>query len=182
MKKSSFLKLFIVFVALLALGVGCQKIANLLSFQVSDSSNFTIPASAAVAGAVLSLPGSSVKSTAQSTYQNNNTSAQYVQNVTLDQLTLTTTNPSAQNFDFLQSISIYISSDAGGSDKVLLASLSSVPKSQTSITLNPAGNQLDKYLKASSYTLTTQAQIAQPLRQDADIRADSRFTAHASLP
>jgi hypothetical protein len=182
MKKSSFLTLFITFLALLALGVGCQKIANLLSFQVNDSTSITIPMSATVAGAIINLPGSQTKSTAQSTYQNNNTSAEYVQNVTLDQLTLTTTNPSAQNFDFLQSISIYISSETNGSDKVLLASLSPVPKGKTSITLNPAGNQLDKYLKASSYTLTTQAQIAQPLRQDTDIRADSRFTAHANIP
>jgi len=182
MKKSILPHLAFAFIALLALGVGCQKITNLLSFSVNDSTSLTIPASATVAGAVLSLPGSPMQSTAQSTYQNNNTSAQYVQNVTLDQLTLTTTNPSSQNFDFLQSINIYISTDTNSSDKVLLASLNPIPKGQTSITLNPAGNQLDKYLKASSYTLTTQAQVAQPLRQNTDIRADSRFNVHANIP
>lgn len=182
MKKSIFPHLVLTFIALLVLGVSCKKLAQLLSFTVSDSTSFTVPASGTLAGAVLNLPGVGVKTTAQSTYQNNNTSAQYVQDVTLSSLTLTTTNPTSQNFDFLQSISIYISTDAAGSDKVLLASLSPVPKGQTSIALNPAGNQLDKYLKASSYTLTTQAQIAQPLRQDTDIRADEKFTVHANIP
>lgn len=182
MKKSIFPQLAFAFIALLALGVGCKKIAGLLSFTVSDSTSMTIPASATVAGTVLNAPGAPVQSTAQNTYQNNNTSAQYVQNVTLDQLTLTTTNPSTQTFDFLQSVSLYIATDASGSDKVLLASLSSIPKGQTSISLNPAGNQLDKYLKASSYTLITQAQIAQPLPQNTTIRADSRFNVHANVP
>ncbi|MGI4834334.1 MAG: hypothetical protein ACRYFK_12835 [Janthinobacterium lividum] len=182
MKKSSFLKLFIVFVALLALGVSCQKIANLLSFQVNDSASFTLPAAGLAMGALLTLPGVTVNSTSQSTYQSHNTSAQYVQNVTLDQLTLTTTNPSTQNFDFLKSVSIYIATDAVGSNKVLLASLSPVPTGQTSISLNPAGNTLDMYLKASSYTLITQVELTQALKQNTDVRADSRFNAHASLP
>ena len=182
MKKSILPHLAFAFIALLALGVSCQKIAGLLSFTVSDSSSVTIPASGPVAGAVLSLPSMSVNSTSQSTYQSNNTSAQYVQDVTLDKLTMTTTNPSTQTFDFLKSISIYIATDATGSDKVLLASLNPVPTGQTSITLNPAGNTLDKYLKSSSYTLITQAEIAKGLTQSTDVRVDSRFNVHANVP
>lgn len=181
MKKLPFSPLLLL-LPLLVLGSSCKKIANLLSFQVSDSSTFTIPAMSVVPGVTLSLPGVSVNSTSQSTYQNNNTSAQYVQDVTLDKLTLTVTNPSTQNFDFLKSISIYIATDATGSNKVLLASLSPVPTGQTSISLNPAGNKLDMYLKASSYTLFTQAEVAQLLPQNTDVRADSRFTVHANLP
>ena len=182
MNKSILPHLTFAFMALLALGVGCKKIASLLSFNVNDSTSFTIPAAGTVAGMTLSLPGVTVNSTSQSTYQNNNTSAQYVQNVTLNKLTLTTTNPSTQNFDFLKSISIYIATDAAGSNKVLLASLSPVPTGQTSISLNPAGNMLDMYLKASSYTLITQAEIAKGLAQNTDIRADSQFNAHANVP
>ncbi len=173
---------FITLVSLLLGTSSCKKIASLLSFQVSDSSSFTVPGTPFVPGVTLSIPGVTVNSTAQSTYKNNNTSADYVQDVTLDQLTLTVTNPSTQNFDFLKSISIYIATDAAGSNKVLLASLASVPTGQTSINLTPAGNKLDLYLKASSYTLTTTAELAQTLRQNTDVRADSRFTVHANIP
>ena len=177
-------KLYILSLLLLLISASsCKKIASLLSFTVSDSSSFTVPGTPFIPpGVVLNIPGVSVPTTAQSTYKNNNTSADYVQDVTLDRLTLTVTNPSTQNFDFLKSISIYIATDAAGSNKVLLASLASVPTGQTSISLTPAGNKLDQYLKSSSYTLTTTAELAQTLRQNTDVRADSRFTVHANIP
>ena len=176
-------KFYLLALPLLLLGAGgCKKIVSLLSFQVNDSSTFTIPGTTFVPGATLSLPGVTVLSTSQSTFKNNNTSADYVQDVTLDRLTLTVTNPSTQNFDFLKSISIYISTDAAGTNKVLLASLSPVPTGQTSISLNPGSAKLDQYLKGSSYTLTTTAELAQTLRQNTDVRADSRFNVHANLP
>lgn len=167
---------------LLLSGVGCKKIASLLSFQVNDSSSFTIPGTPFITGASLNIPVVTVRTTAQTTYKSNNTSAAYVQDVTLDKLTLTVTNPTTQNFDFLKSISIYIATDAAGSNKMLLASLASVPTGQTSINLTPAGGKLDQYLKSDSYTLTTTAELAQTLRQNTDVRADSRFTVHANLP
>ncbi|RZJ91512.1 MAG: hypothetical protein EOO60_07940 [Hymenobacter sp.] len=177
-------KSYLLLLTCLLLGAGsCKKIAELLSFQVSDSSSFTVPGTPFVPpGVTLTIPGVSVPTTAQSTYKNNNTSADYVHDVTLDRLTLTVTNPSTQNFDFLKSISVYIATDAAGSNKVLLASLANVPTGQTSISLNPAGNQLDMYLKSNSYTLTTTAELAQTLRQNTEVRADSRFNVHANLP
>jgi hypothetical protein len=177
-------KPYLLLFALLLLGAGsCKKIVGLLSFKVNDSSSFTVPGTPFVPpGIVLSIPGVSVPTTAQSTYKSNNTSADYVQDVTLDQLTLTVTNPSTQNFDFLKSISIYIATDAAGSNKVLLASLATVPTGQTSISLTPAGNKFDLYLKSNSYTLITAATLAQTLRQNTDVRADSRFNVHANLP
>jgi hypothetical protein len=173
--------LFLLCVLLLGVG-GCQKIADLLSFQVSDSSTFTIPGTSFFTGATINIPVVTVTSTSQSTYKNNGTSADFVQNVTLDRLTLTVTNPNTQNFDFLKSISIYIATDAAGSNKVLLASLSAVPTGQTSISLTPTSAKLDQYLKGDSYTLTTTAELAQTLRQNTDVRADSRFNVTAKLP
>jgi len=177
-------KYYLLLLPFLLLGsISCKKLLNLLTFQVSDSSSFTIPGTPFVPpGVSLSIPGVSVPTTAQSTYKNNNTSADYVQDVTLDKLTLTVTNPSTQNFDFLKSISIYIATDAAGSNKILLASLPSVPTGQTSINLNPTGAKLDMYLKNSSYTLTTTAELAQTLRQNTEVRADSRFNVRATLP
>lgn len=176
-------KYYLLLLPLLLLGsVGCKKIASLLSFPVSDSSSFTIPGTPFITGASLNIPVLTVRTTAQTTYKSNNTSAAYVQDVTLDKLTLTVTNPTTQNFDFLKSISIYIATDAAGSNKILLASLAAVPTGQTSIDLTPAGSKLDLYLKNDSYTLTTTAELAQTLRQNTDVRADSRFTVHANLP
>ncbi|QKG52886.1 hypothetical protein [Hymenobacter sp. BRD67] len=166
---------------LLIAGGSCQKIADLLNFTISDSTNFTIPATGILIGTALNLPGIPVSSNSSSTYAGNNTTASLVQNVTLNKLSLTTVDPASQNFDFLKSISLYIASDASGSDKVLLASLDPVPTGQTTINLTPGGNKLDKYLSTGNYTLFTSAVLAKALPQDTKVRADSQFNVQANV-
>ena len=173
------------FVLMLLLGtVGCKKILDLLTFQINDSTTFQLPATGPAPGPlpnpVLTLPVT-VNSTASSTYQNNNTTADYVQDVTLDRLALTVTDPAGQNFDFVKSVSITIASDAAGTNKVPLASLNPVPTGQTTINLTPSGQKLDLYLRGGPYTLFTTVEFTQlGLRQATTVRADSRFNVKAN--
>lgn len=160
---------------------GCKKIEDLLTFQVNDSSSFVVPASGLLNATVLSLPGATVNSSSSSTYAANNTSADHIQDVTLDRLALTVTDPAGQNFDFLKSVKIYIATDNSGTNKTLLASLSPVPTGQTTINLMPSGAKLDQYLRSSSYTLFTDVELAQAVRQNTTVRADSRFNVKAKL-
>lgn len=178
----SFSKFFYAGFFALLLGVGgCKAIENLLTFQVSDSSSFVVPASGVLNTAVLSLPGATVNSSSSGTYSANNTSADRVQDVSLDRLALTVTDPAGQNFDFLKSVKVYIASDNAGTNKTLLASLSPVPTGQTTITLTPSGAKLDAYLRNGSYSLFTDVEMAQPVRQNTTVRADSRFNVKAKL-
>ena len=184
MKKSLFAPALFV-LALLLGTVGCKKILNLLTFQVNDSSTFQLPATPALPGSstgpVVSLPGVTVNSTANTTFQNNNTAADHIQDVTLDRLALTITDPAGQTFDFVKSISISIASDASGTNKVPLASLNPVPPGQTTINLTPSGQKLDAYLRSGSYTLFTTVEMTQlGLRQATTVRADSRFNVKAN--
>ena len=184
MKKSPLITTIFVFALLLGTA-SCKKILDLLTFQINDSSTFQLPATPALptgtTGPVITLPGVTVNSTASSTYQNNNTSADYVQDVTLDRLALTITDPAGQNFDFVKSISISISTDATGAGKVLLASLNPVPTGQTTIELKPADQKLDVFLRGGSYTLFTTVEFTQlGLRQPTTVRADSRFNVKAN--
>ena len=181
--KNLLLRKIILLVPVLLLSLAsCKKILDLLTFQIKDSTSFTLPASGLVPGTLLTLPGFTVNSSSANTYKANNTSADYVQDVTLDQRTLTVTDPASQNFDFLKSVSLYIASDANGTNKTLLASLNPVPTGQTTITLTPAGNKLDIYLKGDAYSLFTTAELAQPLRQSTTLRADTRFNVKARRP
>jgi len=174
-------KIRLVLPLLLLAAISCQKLVSLLNFKISDSTNFTIPATGLVMNTALALPGIAVSSNSSSTYAGNNTTADYVQDVTLDKLTLTTTDPSTQTFDFLKSISLYIATDATGTNKTLLASLSPVPTGQTTISLTPSGNKLDLYLRSGNYTLFTTAELAKPLPQDTKVRADSQFNVKANV-
>lgn len=163
---------------LLSLG-SCKKTANLLSFKVEDSSTVNLPPTPTGS---YTLPGIPVLSTSANTYKNNNTQAKYVQDVTLDYLNMTLTAPAGSNFDFLQSVSLEIASDATGANKMLLASLNPVPKGQTVIHLNPTTEKLDVYLRNDSYTLFTTAVLTQPLKQTTTLKTDVRYSVRARQP
>lgn len=169
--------LFLLPLAALLLTMSCEKILDLLEFSVEDSQTITVPATLPI-GQFFALPSVAVSSTSKTTYANNNTSADYVQDVTLSRLALTITSPTGQNFDFLKRIEVYISTDAN-SQGVLLASLNPVPTGATTIELTPADQKLDVFLSQGSYTLTTKVEVTQPLTQQVTIRADSRFKVKA---
>ncbi|AII52196.1 hypothetical protein [Hymenobacter sp. APR13] len=167
--------------AALLLTLGCKKILDLLEFTVEDSQTITVPATVPL-GQFFPLSPVAVSSTSRATYANNNTSADYVQDVTLERLALTITSPTGQNFDFLRRIEVYISTSANSSDQVLLASLNPVPTGATSIELTPANQKLDVFLRGDSYMLTTKVDVVKPLGQNVTLRADSRFKVKARKP
>ncbi|TGE15261.1 hypothetical protein [Hymenobacter elongatus] len=164
----------ILFIAPLFLLLGvlsCKKLAELLTFEISNSQNIKIPASAVVTvPVILPVP---VTSNAEQTFKNNNTNADLVKDVSLTKFTLTITDPSAANFDFLNSIKISIGTDQN--DIVPLASLAQVPRGVSVIELTPSGTKLDKYIKSPSYTLYTEATVGRSIAQEITVRADSKF-------
>jgi len=149
----------------------CKKIDQLLTFEIPNSENIKIPASGLINTPFISpVP---VTMSNEQTFKNNNTSADLIKDVRLRNLTLTIVDPATARFDFLQSIKLYIGTDP--SDKVLLASLDSVPTSVSTITLLPSNAKLDAYIKASSYTLYTEVAVRSTVAQELTVRADSRF-------
>lgn len=166
------MKKILFFLPLLFLALfSCEKINELLTFEIANSENIKIPASGLINSPIIApVP---VTMSAQETFKNNNTSANLVKDVRLSKLTLTITDPAAQNFDFLKSIRIYIGAE--GSDKVLLASHDNVPTGVSTLELVPSDAKLDPYIKASSYTLYTEVALRSNVAQELTVRADSKF-------
>jgi len=155
---------------------GCEKFAQLLTFEISDSQDIKIPASGLVDPPFVSpVP---VTMSNQETFENNNTTANLVKDVSLSKLTLTIADPATENFDFLKSIKIYIGTDE--TDKVLLASQDSIPTGVSTIELISGNAKLDKYIKASSYTLFTEVTLKSTVAHELTIRADSKFRVTAN--
>jgi len=149
----------------------CKKLGQLLTFEISNSEDIKIPASGLVDLPVISpVP---VTMNSEESFKNNNTTANLVKDVRLTKLTLTISDPATENFNFLKSIKIYIGTDQ--SDKVLLASQDNVPTGVSSIELISSNAQLDKYIKASSYTLYTEVALRSNVASQLTIRADSKF-------
>lgn len=151
---------------------GCEEVDDLLTFHVHDQTMIRIANTMSV-GLPLDVPTPDVSSDSQQQYKNNNTRADLVKDVKLEELALTIKEPSGKTFSFLKSIRIFISTN--GSDEIELASLNDVAANTSTIKLIPTQEKLDAYAKAPSYNLRTAVTTDEALTQDVDVQVDLKF-------
>ncbi len=160
---------------LLAIFSGCNKagvnflISNQADFRVESSSPLNLP---------FEMGTPDVTTNSSQEFQNNNTASNLIKEVKLEELKLTITSPSGKTFSFLKSVQIFISTNS--SDEIELASLDNIATTATSISLTTSTQNLDKYVKASSYKLRTRVVTKETLTQAVDIRAAIKFRIKAS--
>ena len=152
--------------------VSCKEVDDLLTFNISDRTTITIENSIGV-GLPLDIPTPDVSSDSQQQYENNNTHADLVKDVKLQELNLTITEPSGKNFSFLKSIRIFISTTQD--NEIELASLDDISSSASVIALIPTQDKLDVYARASSYNLRTEVTTDETLTQSVDVQVDLKF-------
>ncbi|MBX9887624.1 MAG: hypothetical protein K2Y30_06790 [Flavobacteriaceae bacterium] len=159
-------------VTLILIFSSCNIIDDLLTFSVDNQTTFKI-ASGFPIGTAFSVVTPEVTTNSNSTFENNNTKADLVKDVTLTSLKLTITDPTDKSFRFLKSVTLYISTDAN--DEIELAYLDDINSISNTIDLIPSNAKLDKYIKASSYKIRTMAVLKETLTQDITIKADMKF-------
>lgn len=166
--------LFPAFILLLIFS-GCNKAG--LNFALSNQADFRVESSSP-----LNLPFEmgtpDVTTNSSQEFQNNNTAANLIKEVKLEELKLTITNPSSKTFSFLKSVQIFISTNSN--DEIELASISNVSSTAQTISLNTSQENLDKYVKSSNYKLRTQVVTKETVTQAIDIRANIKFRVKAS--
>ncbi|MEJ8842466.1 hypothetical protein WG954_08725 [Lacibacter sp. H375] len=154
----------------------CKKLG--VNFGINHQANFRVEAASP-----LNLPFEvgtpDVTTNSSQQFENNNTAANLIKEIKLEELKLTITNPSNKTFSFLKSIQIFISTSS--SDEVELASLDNIVSTAQTISLNCTTQNLDKYVKASSYKLRTKVVTKETLTQAVDIRTDIKFKVKASI-
>lgn len=168
----------IVLILVLSMGLTthCDKIEDLLVFTISDQTTLMIE-STSLLDLPINVPTPDVTTNSSQEFENNNTKAELVKEIKLEQLKLTITDPVTKTFSFLKSIHIYISS--GQNDEIELASMDNVESSANTITLTPTSQLLDKYVKASGYKIRTSIVTREALTQDLEVRADLKFKVKA---
>ena len=168
-------KILFLAVVLFALISGCNKAG--VNFLISNQADFRIESSSP-----LNLPFEmgtpDVTTNSAQEFQNNNTATNLIKEVKLEELKLTITSPSGKTFSFLKSVQIFISTNS--SDEIELASLDNIATTATSISLTTSTQNLEKYVKASSYKLRTRVVTKETLTQAVDIRAAIKFRIKAS--
>lgn len=158
--------------AVLLVMTACEDVEDLLTFNFTDRTQIRIESSAPL-NLPLEIATPAVSSNSQQEYKNNNTRADLVRDVRLEQLKLTITAPTGKTFSFLKTIDIYISTTEA--DEIKLASSHSVTSDASTLELVPTTEKLDTYAKASSYTLRTEVTTDETLTEDVDMNVDLKF-------
>ena len=161
--------LFLIFASCKKSGISFT-ISNQTTFRVESTSPLSLPFEVATPD---------VTTNSSKEFENNRTSSGLIKEVNLEELKLTITNPSGKTFSFIKSIQLFISTN--NSDEIELATLDNITSAAQTISLAPSQQNLDKYIKASSYKIRTKLVTKETLTQAIDIRADLKFRIKASL-
>jgi len=161
---------------LLTVLISCNKVDDLLTFNISDEATFTVESTALV-NVPIPVPTPEVATNSSREFENNDTRADLVKDVRLNDLKLSIVSPSGKTFSFLKSIQVFISTNQN--DEIVLASLDNVPSSASVIDLETTSEKLDTYVKASSYKLRTSIVTRETLTEDVEIRMKLNFTVTA---
>lgn len=166
-------KLATFLILLSVITVSCEQINDLLTFEIKDSTEFTIP-SFTVVSSPISIPVPPIESSSSQAFENSNTNASLVKDVLLKELNLEILDPEAKSFGFLESIAIYIAAE--DVDEVLLASKYDIPEDVGStIMLDTSGEKLDEYIKRGNYTLRTVVKVKEVPGEDVTVNAEMVF-------
>ena len=168
----------ILLIALVALS-GCKAIKKLGQFYVDYNTQAVFPANLPV-NLPLSIASPPIATNSSQVFQNNNTEANLVQSVNLSQLTLTITSPQGQTFSFLQSVTIYISSDS--LPEVEIADKQQIPANAgDTLQLDVTGVDLKDYIKASQIKIRIAGTTDQVTTTNINANVYARFFVQAHL-
>jgi len=162
-------KLLVVAVILFS---SCNKIDELLTFKINDSTEFVIE-NVIVLNLPFDIPTPSITTDSENEFKNNNTASNLVKNIYLDELKLSIIKPDDATFSFLKKITIYISSN--GKEEIILASKTNIDENATKIVLEPTDARLDDYVKSESYSLRTEVTTNKIVTNSITIKADMTF-------
>ncbi len=146
----------------------CNKLDELTQFTVSFENQGTIPATTVV-NVPIDITTPPIETNYESTYENNNTSADLIESVKLHACTLSILSPEGSNFDFLKSIKVYLIAE--GLDDVLIANIPDVPDGLTELEVEVDDHDLKPYLEAKEIKLHLQAETDKVISQDHEVNA-----------
>lgn len=172
-------RLFPFAIALILLSTGCEKVEDLTKFDIEYNSVVEIPSSTPL-GDLMNLYTPPVESNSESKFESNDTRKDLIEEIILTDLTLTINSPQNGNFDFLESIFIYINAD--GLDELEVASKQNIQDgSGKTLTLTTSNEDLQAFIKQDSFTLRVRTVTDQTMNQNHEINVQTVFAVDAKL-
>ncbi len=159
--------------------IACEKIDELTHFTLDVDEQISIDPIPVIPSIPLNIPIPSVETNSESVFENNNTNKDLVEEARLTKMTMSIDTPSNGNFNFLESVNIYISAE--GLDEILMATRSSIPDGLKVLELEPTGADLTEYVKKDEISLRVETTIDEITLNEYSIDVHSEFFIDAKI-
>lgn len=157
----------------------CKKVSELTQFDLTYNTETTIEAGAATL-LPFDINTPDIQSQTEDEFQGHNTAKNLIQSITLKELKISITAPEDQNFDFLKSIEIYISSD--GMEEQKLAWKTEIPETAgKEIVLDNSEADIKPYLLSEKFRLRIKATTDKVLNNDVQFKIANIFRVDANI-
>lgn len=120
-----------------------------------------------------------VPTNSETSFSGNSTGKDYIEKITLDEMTLKVNTPATGNFNFLKSVTIYIAAD-GLADKEI-ASKTLIADGLTTIDMDETGENLKEYLTGANFRLKTKVELDGSPNQDTKIDITTKYFVDAKI-
>lgn len=131
--------------------MGCDSLGKLTQFDMPFSASVTVPASSPIS-LPLNIPTPDIETNSESFFSTNKIDPDLIDKVALKKLELSITSPTNGNFNFLESIEVYI--NAEGYEETKIAWLNNVPKNgATTLELTVDQTDFKKYILKDKFSL-----------------------------
>lgn len=158
------LKTIFILLILPILLIQCKKFDEYTKFEMEYEESVVIPSSTNQL-LPFNLFTPAIETNSESTFEVNDTRKDLVESIQLTALTLTITEPGNGNFNFLESIEVYISAD--GLEETKVAWKNSVPaNSANELSLETTELNLEAYIKKDQFSLRVKTITDELLSKD----------------
>ncbi|MEZ5002588.1 MAG: hypothetical protein R2730_06095 [Chitinophagales bacterium] len=173
------LKSFIFLTGLLSLSLSCKLLDKLTQFNMEFDQEVTIPSSTVI-NLPFTIDTEDTETNSETTFEINDTRKDLVEEILLKQIDLTITSPSNKDFDFLKSVSIYISAD--GLEEMKVAWLDDIPDNPgNSLDLNKTNEDLKDFIKKDEFKLRLNTTTDQVITNNYKINIHTVFKVDANI-
>ena len=172
----------LIYISTLAVAIffgGCKKLDKLTEFNMDYHSSVVLPASNTI-GLPLDLTSPETTTNSQSTFANNNTQTDKIQEVHLTKMTITVTSPSGVDLTFLKSVELYVKAD-GLSEKEVAWDNNVSDNVGNTLNLNVTSDDLKDYIKKEKISVRIKAITDKETYSDYTIDIYSLFKVNAKI-
>lgn len=180
MKKTFFSVLSIsLLIGLMVLGTACN-VDKFTQFNLGPyKTSITIPGTSTPGQILDSLFSGSVPTNSEATFSGNSTGKDHIEKITLKEMTLRVTDPANGNFNFLKSVTVYISAD--GLPQKEIATKTTIANGLNVIDMDESGEDIKDYLSAASFKLKTKVEFDGTPAQDTKVEIATTYFVDAKI-